>query len=91
VLTHVSDDIWNGGFGASAGFDICGTFSFDMLTVDAAPEEHFATVGPANPWLATVADVLGVGTVLVILVRVNTLKCAPSCVFSFYVVCFISV
>jgi hypothetical protein len=42
-----------------------------MPTVDAAPEKLFATAGTAIPWLATVADVLGVGTVLVITIGVN--------------------
>jgi hypothetical protein len=66
VLTHVSDDICNGGFDASAGFDIWGIFCFDISTVDAATEKLFAAVGTA-----AVADVLGVGTVLVISIGVN--------------------
>jgi hypothetical protein len=71
VLTHISDDICNGGFGASTGFDIWGSFCFDMSTVDAAPEKLVATVGTANPWFAALADVLGVGTVLVLSIGVN--------------------
>jgi hypothetical protein len=71
-LTHVSDDICNGGFGASAGFDIWGNFCFELPSVvDSAPEKFFATAGTDVPWLVAVAHVLGVGTVLVISTGVN--------------------
>jgi hypothetical protein len=71
-LTHVSDGICNGGFGASAGFDIWGSFCFDMPSVvDSAPEQFFATAGADVAWLVAVAHVLGVGTVLVISIEVK--------------------